>query len=73
MSERARIISWWVYVALVVVIFEGTWLLSGNFAYAVVAALSGIAGLCIALKAIVRRLTRKGRKRNSGATGGPVG
>ncbi len=73
MSERARIISWWVYVALVIVIFEATWLLSGNFAYAVGAALLSIAGLGVALKAIVRRLARKGRRRRPGATDGPVG
>lgn len=58
MAERARIISWWVYVALVVAIFEVTMALS-NFAYAVGAALVGIIVLGVLLKAIVRRLSRK--------------
>ena len=58
MSERARIISWWVYVAVVVAIFEVTMTLS-NFAYAVGAAILSIVVLGSLLKAIVWRLTRR--------------
>lgn len=56
-SERGRILAWWAYVALVIAIFEATFLLT-NFAYAVGAALLGIAVLGLALKALVARLTR---------------
>ncbi|HET8628410.1 MAG TPA: hypothetical protein VFL91_13365 [Thermomicrobiales bacterium] len=61
MSERARILSWWVYVAAVVAIFEITFL-STNFAYAVGAALASIVVLGLVLKAVIRGLTR-GRPR----------
>lgn len=57
MSERARIISWWLYVALVLAIFELTFWLT-NFAYAVGAALLAIALLGLLLKLIVRHFSR---------------
>lgn len=59
MSERARIIAWWVYVACVVVIFEIV-LVTTNFAYAVGAALVSIAVLGLILKLVVARLSRPG-------------
>ena len=58
LSERARIIAWWVYVACVVIIFEIVFQIAG-FAYAVGAALLSIAVLGVALKALVTWLTRK--------------
>ncbi len=58
MSERARIIAWWVYVACVVVIFEVV-LMSSNFAYAVGAALVSIVVLGIALKVLVGWIARR--------------
>lgn len=58
MSERARVISWWIYVALVLAIFEFTFQLT-NFAYAVGAALLSIALLGLLLKLIVYCLSRK--------------
>ncbi len=61
MSERSRIVAWWIYVALVVAIFEITFLLT-NFAYAVGAALLAIAVLGILLKLIVRALARRGAR-----------
>jgi hypothetical protein len=57
-SERARIIAWWVYVACVVIIFEIV-LTTTNFAYAVGAALVSIALLGVALKLLVGRLVRR--------------
>jgi hypothetical protein len=57
-SERARIIAWWVYVACVVIIFEIV-LTTTNFAYAVGAALVSIALLGVALKLLVSRLVRR--------------
>lgn len=57
MSERARIICWWLYVALVLAIFELTFWLT-NFAYAVGAALLAIVVLGLLLKLIVRALSR---------------
>lgn len=57
MSERARIIAWWLYVACVVLIFEIV-LQRTNFAYAVGAALLSIAILGLILKRIVARLAR---------------
>ena len=60
MSERARIIAWWVYVACVVIIFEIV-LTTTNFAYAVGAALVSIALLGVALKLLVGRLVRRGK------------
>jgi uncharacterized protein (DUF58 family) len=71
MSERARIVAWWIYVALVVAIFEITFLLT-NFAYAVGAALVAIAGLGILLKLIVRALARRGAKRRPDARKSPL-
>jgi hypothetical protein len=59
-SERARIIAWWVYVACVVIIFEIV-LTTTNFAYAVGAALVSIVVLGVALKLVVGRLARRGR------------
>ncbi len=67
MSERARIISWWIYVALVIAIFEVTFQLT-NFALAVGAALISMVVLGIALKLLVGRLTSRGTK-VSGAPG----
>ncbi|HEX5501040.1 MAG TPA: hypothetical protein VFW96_00375 [Thermomicrobiales bacterium] len=61
MSERARILSWWVYVLAVVAIFEVTFL-STNFAYAVGAALASIVVLGLLLKALIRGLTRGQRR-----------
>lgn len=57
MSERARVLSWWGYVLVVVTIFEVTFQFA-NFAYAVAAALLAIAVLGSLLKLIVWRLTR---------------
>jgi hypothetical protein len=57
MSERARIVSWWVYVAAVLVIFEVTFQRS-NFAYAVGAALASIVVLGALLKLVIRWRTR---------------
>ena len=57
MSERARIVSWWVYVAAVLVIFEVTFQRS-NFAYAVGAALVSIVLLGSLLKLAIRWRTR---------------
>lgn len=57
MSERGRIVAWWVYVALVIAIFEVTFQLS-NFAYAVGAALVALAVLGVALQALVAARTR---------------
>lgn len=62
MSERQRIIAWWGYVLLVVVIFEVVFQLYG-FAYAVVAGLAAIAFLGLLLKLLVARLTRRPRPR----------
>lgn len=59
MSERARIVAWWVYVACVVLIFEIVLQLT-NFAYAVGAALLSIAVLGVILKVVVGRLGRPG-------------
>lgn len=58
MTERARIIAWWVYVACVVIIFEIVFQLT-NFAYAVLAALISIAILGLILRVVVNRLGRK--------------
>jgi hypothetical protein len=58
MSERARIIAWWIYVACVVIIFEIVFVTT-NFAYAVGAALVSIAVLGLALKLIVNRLASR--------------
>lgn len=71
MSERSRIIAWWVYVALVVVIFEATFLRT-NFAYAVGAALASIVVLGMLLKLIVRVLLQRDRKARSDAGKRPV-
>ena len=60
MTERARIIAWWGYVACVVIIFEIV-LTTTNFAYAVGAALVSIALLGVALKLLVGRLVRRGK------------
>ena len=57
MSERKRIIAWWIYVACVVLIFEIV-LRASNFAYAVGAALISIALLGLILKLVVARLAR---------------
>ena len=54
MSERKRIIAWWVYVACVVIIFEVVFQVAG-FAYAVGAALASIVGLGLLLRYIVHR------------------
>ncbi len=59
MSERARIVSWWVYVAAVLVIFEVTFQRS-NFAYAVGAALVSIVVLGALLKLAIRWRMRTG-------------
>lgn len=61
MSERARIIAWWIYVTIIVVIFEIAFQVAG-FGWAVVIALLSIVILGTLLKLIVRRLT--------GGTGG---
>ncbi len=71
MSERARIGAWWIYVALVIAIFEAAFLLT-NFAYAVGAALLSIAVLGVLLKLIVARLARKGSKARSDAANRPL-
>ena len=68
MSERARIVSWWVYVAAVIVIFEVTFLRS-NFAYAVGAALLSIVLLGSLLKLFVWWRTRS-RPAKRDRTGG---
>jgi hypothetical protein len=57
-TERARIIAWWVYVACVVIIFEIVFQLAG-FAYAVGAALLSIALLGVVLKLVVNWLARR--------------
>ena len=57
MSERKRIIAWWVYVACVVAIFEIVFQIAG-FPYAVGAALLSILVLGLALRMIIRRLGR---------------
>ena len=66
MSERARIVSWWVYVAAVIVIFEVTFLRS-NFAYAVGAALLSIVLLGSLLKLFVWWRTRSGSVKSARA------
>ncbi len=71
MSERSRIVAWWIYVALVVAIFEITFLLT-NFAYAVGAALLAIAVLGVLLKLIVRALARRGAKARPDAPKRPL-
>lgn len=58
MSERKRIIAWWVYVACVVIIFEIFFQVAG-FASAVVAALVSIAVLGLLLKLVVNFLSRR--------------
>jgi hypothetical protein len=68
-SERARIVSWWAYVVVVLAIFEAT-LRATNFAYAVGAALLAIVVLGLLLKAIIRFRTR-GRSLRSGPTRAP--
>jgi hypothetical protein len=68
MSERARVVSWWVYVAAVLVIFEVTFLRS-NFAYAVGAALLSIVLLGSLLKLFIRWRTRP-RPRKAARPGG---
>lgn len=60
MSERARIIAWWIYVACVVIIFEIIFQIAG-FANAVGAALLSIAVLGLVLKVVVGRLVQRGR------------
>lgn len=60
MSERARIIAWWGYVACVFVIFEVVFQLSG-FPQAVGAALLSIVVLGVALKLLVAQLSRRSR------------
>ncbi len=65
MSERARIISWWIYVALVIAIFEVTFQLT-NFAFAVGAALVSMVVLGVALKLLVgRAVSRESRARGA--------
>lgn len=71
MSERSRIVAWWVYVGLVVAIFEVTFLLT-NFAYAVGAALLSIAVLGVLLKLLVRALVRRGVKARPDAPQRPL-
>ncbi len=61
MSERARIISWWIYVALVIAIFEVTFQLT-NFAFAVGAALVSMVVLGVALKLLVSHLVSRGTR-----------
>ena len=68
MSERARIIAWWIYVACVVIIFEIV-LTTTNFAYAVGAALVSIAALGVALKLLVGRLARRGKSAGRAESG----
>lgn len=72
MSERTRIIAWWVYVLAVVVIFEVTFQLAG-FAWAVLAALLSIAGLGVILKvsiaALARRMAQRGVADGQGHAG----
>jgi len=58
MSERARIIAWWVYVALVVIIFEIVFQIAG-FVYGLLAAFISIAVLGLMLRLIVARLSRR--------------
>jgi hypothetical protein len=67
MSERARIIAWWIYVLAVVVIFEVTFQAAG-FAWAVLAALVSIAGLGIILKITVATLARRLARRGAAST-----
>ena len=67
MSERARIIAWWIYVLAVVVIFEVTFQAAG-FAWAVLAALVSIAGLGIVLKLTVATLARRLARRGAAST-----
>jgi hypothetical protein len=59
-TERARIIAWWIYVACVVIIFEVIFQVAG-FAYAVGAALVSIAVLGVALKLLIGWLVRRGK------------
>jgi hypothetical protein len=66
MSERARIVSWWVYVAAVLVIFEVTFLRS-NFAYAVGAALLSIVLLGSLLKLFIWWRARAGSAKSGRA------
>ena len=58
MSERARIVAWWIYVALVVIIFEIVFQIAG-FLYGLGAALISIALLGLILRLIVSRLSRR--------------
>ena len=58
MSERARIIAWWLYVALVVIIFESVFQLAG-FLYGLGAALISIALLGLILRIVVARFSRR--------------
>lgn len=60
MSERARIASWWVYVLLVIGIFE-VMMTRSNFAYAVAVTLAAIVVLGGALKLAVWALSRRPR------------
>jgi hypothetical protein len=59
-TERSRIIAWWIYVACVVIIFEVVFQLAG-FAYAVGAALVSIAVLGVMLKLLIAWLVRRGK------------
>jgi len=72
MSERTRIIAWWVYVLVVVVIFEVTFQFAG-FAWAVLAALVSIAGLGVILKITVAALARRLARRDAAGSQGGAG
>lgn len=58
MSERARIASWWLYVLVVVAIFELA-MARTNFVYAVIATFIAIVALGGLLKLIVWAFTRR--------------
>lgn len=58
MSERARIASWWLYVLVVVAIFELA-MARTNFVYAVIATFIAIVVLGSLLKLIVWAFTRR--------------
>lgn len=62
MSERARIICWWIYAAIVVGVYIGMMQRPGRdaFVYAVGATLLTIVVLGVLLKALVRFFSRRG-------------
>lgn len=64
MSERARILCWWVYVAIVIAVYVVMMQRPGRdaFVYAVGATLLAMVVLGVLLKLLVRFFSRKGPK-----------